>query len=615
MVPGPLPSCARAPSSGSPGSPARSRRRARVGPPQRIVALAPSAAEILFALGAADRVVGVSDFAADLPGAAGKVRLGGFAPDLERIVALAPDLVVVSRDGTDRAAYENARRARRPRRRHRRAASLDGRLRRTSGASAPRSARRRGGRAARGRAVGARRGRRGRGRRPDGAARPRALARHLARPAGRRRARDVRRRPPASGPGSRTSSRRSAGEWPRVSHETLVAWNPRRRRPARDAGERRRLPRAPSAGEAAGASSRPCGRGASSSSREPGSSGPGPRLVDALEALVATKRAGRSCREAHRLRSLRRASSSCSLLAAVLAVAPRRERPLAPGRRARARSSGAGDPATVDDRPRSPPPPRPPRRSSSAGRSPSRGRRSRPSSEPSRGPVPPRRLGGRGLRDARRARSSALGAGGRPRLVRPPDRLVRSAPSAAVLLVGLGASVGGRLDRGRLLLSGVVVNALASAVLLFLLSFGDAARHAGLRLLDARLARGRHGRRRPLARRLLGARPRGPPPPRPRLRRADARRGDRLHARRPGGDGPSGSRTSPPRSSRRPPVAHAGIIGFVGLLVPHVVRRLVARSTARSSSSRSSAGARPPRRSPTSLARTLFAPTEISSGP
>jgi len=46
----------------------------------------------------------------------------------------------------------------------------------------------------------------------------------------------------------------------------------------------------------------------------------------------------------------------------------------------------------------------------------------------------------------------------------------------AVLLVGLGASVRGRLDRGRLLLSGVVVNALASAVLLFLLSWGDPSR-------------------------------------------------------------------------------------------------------------------------------------------
>ena len=70
------------------------------------MALAPSAAEILFALGAGDRVVAVSDFAADLPGAAGKVRTGGFVPDLERVVAQRPDLVIASRDGTDRAAYE-----------------------------------------------------------------------------------------------------------------------------------------------------------------------------------------------------------------------------------------------------------------------------------------------------------------------------------------------------------------------------------------------------------------------------------------------------------------------------------------------------------------------------
>jgi len=50
--------------------------------------------------------VGVPDFADDLPEAAGKTRVGGFTPDLERVVALAPDLVVVSKDGTDRAAYE-----------------------------------------------------------------------------------------------------------------------------------------------------------------------------------------------------------------------------------------------------------------------------------------------------------------------------------------------------------------------------------------------------------------------------------------------------------------------------------------------------------------------------
>jgi iron complex transport system substrate-binding protein len=77
-----------------------------VSSPRRIVALAPSAAEILFALGAGDRVVAVPDLAADLPGAAGKARTGGFVPDLERVVALEPDLVIASRDGTDRAAYE-----------------------------------------------------------------------------------------------------------------------------------------------------------------------------------------------------------------------------------------------------------------------------------------------------------------------------------------------------------------------------------------------------------------------------------------------------------------------------------------------------------------------------
>ncbi len=73
------------------------------------MALAPSVVEILLALGAGERVVAVSDLAADVPGTSGKVRIGGFIPDLERIVALKPDLVVASRDGTDRGAYEKLR--------------------------------------------------------------------------------------------------------------------------------------------------------------------------------------------------------------------------------------------------------------------------------------------------------------------------------------------------------------------------------------------------------------------------------------------------------------------------------------------------------------------------
>jgi len=63
---------------------------------ERIISLAPSATEILFAIGAGDRLVGIDDFSnypaetADIP------KLGSFSPDLERIVALEPDLVVGS---------------------------------------------------------------------------------------------------------------------------------------------------------------------------------------------------------------------------------------------------------------------------------------------------------------------------------------------------------------------------------------------------------------------------------------------------------------------------------------------------------------------------------------
>ena len=65
--------------------------------PQRIVSVAPSNTEILFALGLGNRIVGVTDFcnypeeALDIP------KVGGFAPfDLERVVALEPDLVLAT---------------------------------------------------------------------------------------------------------------------------------------------------------------------------------------------------------------------------------------------------------------------------------------------------------------------------------------------------------------------------------------------------------------------------------------------------------------------------------------------------------------------------------------
>jgi ABC-type Fe3+-hydroxamate transport system substrate-binding protein len=62
--------------------------------PQRIISLAPSATEILFAIGVGEKVVGVSDHCNYPPVVVGAERVGGFAnPDLDRIMALRPDLV------------------------------------------------------------------------------------------------------------------------------------------------------------------------------------------------------------------------------------------------------------------------------------------------------------------------------------------------------------------------------------------------------------------------------------------------------------------------------------------------------------------------------------------
>lgn len=62
----------------------------------RLVSLAPSATEILYAIGAGDRLVGVDDFS-NFPEATKDLeRLGSFTPDLERIVAMEPDLVVAA---------------------------------------------------------------------------------------------------------------------------------------------------------------------------------------------------------------------------------------------------------------------------------------------------------------------------------------------------------------------------------------------------------------------------------------------------------------------------------------------------------------------------------------
>jgi iron complex transport system substrate-binding protein len=63
---------------------------------ERIVSLAPSGTEILFAIGAGDRVVGVDDFSNYPPETSDIERIGSMTPNIERIVALEPDLVVAA---------------------------------------------------------------------------------------------------------------------------------------------------------------------------------------------------------------------------------------------------------------------------------------------------------------------------------------------------------------------------------------------------------------------------------------------------------------------------------------------------------------------------------------
>lgn len=66
--------------------------------PQRIVSLAPSNTEILFALGLGDRVVGVTEFCNYPEEAKAKAKVGGFSTvDIERVVYLEPDLILATR--------------------------------------------------------------------------------------------------------------------------------------------------------------------------------------------------------------------------------------------------------------------------------------------------------------------------------------------------------------------------------------------------------------------------------------------------------------------------------------------------------------------------------------
>src|SRR5437870_4354596 len=66
---------------------------AKSGWPARVVSLTPSVTENIFALGLGDRLVGVTTGCDYPPEAKALPKIGGPSPDLERIVALRPDVV------------------------------------------------------------------------------------------------------------------------------------------------------------------------------------------------------------------------------------------------------------------------------------------------------------------------------------------------------------------------------------------------------------------------------------------------------------------------------------------------------------------------------------------
>ncbi|UCD85200.1 MAG: cobalamin-binding protein, partial [Deltaproteobacteria bacterium] len=77
---------------------------------ERIVSMAPSLTETLFALGLGSRVVGVTSFCNYPPEAREKDKIGGFTnPNLEKIVSLKPDLVMATIDGNKAEVIEKLR--------------------------------------------------------------------------------------------------------------------------------------------------------------------------------------------------------------------------------------------------------------------------------------------------------------------------------------------------------------------------------------------------------------------------------------------------------------------------------------------------------------------------
>jgi len=78
--------------------------------PKRIVSLAPSMTEILFELGLEDNIIGVTNYCDYPERAKQKAKIGGMSnPSLEAVVALKPDIVVMTTDGNPREFEERLR--------------------------------------------------------------------------------------------------------------------------------------------------------------------------------------------------------------------------------------------------------------------------------------------------------------------------------------------------------------------------------------------------------------------------------------------------------------------------------------------------------------------------
>ena len=75
--------------------------------PHRIISLAPSITETLFALGLDSSIAGVTDYCDYPPAARLKPRIGGIMnPDVERILTLRPDLVFMTGSGNMKSDYD-----------------------------------------------------------------------------------------------------------------------------------------------------------------------------------------------------------------------------------------------------------------------------------------------------------------------------------------------------------------------------------------------------------------------------------------------------------------------------------------------------------------------------